>query len=232
VARGAPDWLPTAVLTSTGSRGRGEMIEYPLIVDLPALVWAANLAALELHVPQWTVGPGGTRNLPDRLVFDLDPGPGTTVVECARVAERLREVLVADRLTPWAKTSGSKGMQVYCAIHTDTAEASSAYAKAVALRLARQTPDQVTATMAKAARSGRVFIDCSQNNPHKTTIAPYSLRGREYPTVSTPVTWDEVRACEQVEMLTFTAEDVLGRVDELGDVFAGLTGSGVSLPAP
>jgi bifunctional non-homologous end joining protein LigD len=230
VARGAPDWLPTAKLPSTGSRGRGETVEYPLIEDLPALVWAANMAALELHVPQWTVGPDDTRNLPDLLVFDLDPGPGTTIVDCARIAERLHDLLVDDGLTPWAKTSGSKGMQVYCGIHTQDAQAPSAYAKALALRLAKQTPDHVTATMAKAARNGRVFIDWSQNNPHKTTIAPYSLRGREHPTVATPVTWDEVRACRQPEMLTFTADDVLRRVDELGDLFAGVADARAALP--
>jgi bifunctional non-homologous end joining protein LigD len=219
VAAGAPEWLRTVVLPSAGSRS-GESIEYVLIDDLPALVWAANLAALELHVPQWTVGADGTRNAPDRLVFDLDPGPDVSIVECARVAERLYEALVADGLRPWAKTSGSKGMQVYCGIRTEDALAPSAYAKALAQRLTRETPDRVTATMAKAARAGRVFIDWSQNNPHKTTVAPYSLRGREHPTVSTPVTWAEVRACRRPEMLTFTAEDVLRRVDELGDVFA------------
>jgi bifunctional non-homologous end joining protein LigD len=220
VARGAPDWLSTVALASTGSRGRGETIEYVVVEELAALVWAANLAALELHVPQWTVTPDGARGLPDPLVFDLDPGPGTTVVECA------------DGLTPRAQTSGSKGMQVYCGIHTDSAQAPSAYAKAVAMGLARQTPDRVTATMAKAARTGRVFVDWSQNNPHKTTIAPYSLRGREHPTVSTPVTWEEVRACDQVELLTFTAEDVLHRVDQLGDVFADLGETRAALPPP
>lgn len=230
VAQGAPDWLPRVTLPSTGSRGSGQTIDYPLIEDLPALVWAANLAALELHVPQWTVGPDATRNPPDRLVFDLDPGPGTTVVDCARVAERLRDILLVDGLTPFAKTSGSKGMQVYCAIHTDDPQAPSAYAKTLAQRLARETPDRVTATMAKAARTGRVFIDWSQNNPHKTTIAPYSLRGREHPTVATPVTWDEVQSCEEIADLTFTAEDVLHRVAADGDVIADLTRDHAPLP--
>jgi bifunctional non-homologous end joining protein LigD len=230
VSRGAPDWLPTVRLASTGSRGKRETIEYPLIEDLPALVWAANLAALELHVPQWTVGPDETRNAPDLLVFDLDPGPGTTVVDCARIAERLYDALGADGLTPWAKTSGSKGMQVYCGIRTQDAKAPSVYAKAVALRLARETPEQVTATMAKAARSNRVFIDWSQNNPHKTTIAPYSLRGREHPTVSTPVTWDEVRACQEAQTLTFTADEVLHRLDDVGDLLADFATARAPLP--
>jgi bifunctional non-homologous end joining protein LigD len=108
VPRGAPDWLRTVRLPSAGSRGSGDTIEYPLFEELPALVWAANLAALELHVPQWTIGPGPARRPPDLLVFDLDPGDGTTIVECARVAERLYDSLVADGLTPLAKTSGSK----------------------------------------------------------------------------------------------------------------------------
>ncbi|WP_410671477.1 DNA ligase D [Amycolatopsis sp. cmx-4-68] len=220
VPKGAPAWLRTVRLTSTGSRG--ESIDYTLLDDLPGLVWAANMAALELHVPQWTVGPDAARRPPDRLVFDLDPGPGTTIVDCARVAERLYEVLVADGLTPYAKTSGSKGMQLYCAIRTDDPAAPSAYAKRLAQQLARETPDAVTAVMAKAQRTGRVFIDWSQNNPAKTTVAPYSLRGRDHPTVSTPVTWAEVRACRKVEELTFTADEVLARLDSDGDLLSGL----------
>ncbi|REH47378.1 bifunctional non-homologous end joining protein LigD [Kutzneria buriramensis] len=141
--------------------------------------------------------PGPSRGLPDRLVFDLDLGPGTTVVACCRVAERLREILLADGLMPMATTSGSKGLQVYCSIDTADPLAPSAYAKSLAQQLARQTPGNVTATMAKAAGEGRVFIAWSQNNPAKTTISPYSLRGREHPTVATPVTWDEVSACRR-----------------------------------
>jgi bifunctional non-homologous end joining protein LigD len=229
IPNGAPSWLRTVRLPSTGSRGSGDTIEYPLLDDLPALVWSANMAALELHVPQWTV-EAEVRQPPDRLVFDLDPGPGTSVVDCARVAERLHDVLVADGLTPYAKTSGSKGMQLYCGIRTSDPAAPSAYAKKLAQRLARETPDSVTAVMAKAQRAGRVFIDWSQNNPAKTTIAPYSLRGRDRPTVSTPVTWDEVRACRHVNHLTFTADEVLDRVDEHGDLLAGLDESRAPLP--
>ncbi|MEU0797972.1 DNA ligase D [Amycolatopsis sp. NPDC005961] len=230
VPNGAPSWLRTVRLPSTGSRGSGDTIDYPLLDDLPALVWSANMAALELHVPQWTVTSDATPQPPDRLVFDLDPGPGTSVVDCSRVAERLHDVLVADGLTPFAKTSGSKGMQLYCGIRTDDPGAPSAYAKRLAQRLARETPDSVTAVMAKAQRGGRVFIDWSQNNPAKTTIAPYSLRGRDRPTVSTPVTWDEVRACRHVNHLTFTADEVLDRVAEHGDLLAGLAESRASLP--
>jgi bifunctional non-homologous end joining protein LigD len=228
VPRGAPDWLPTVPLPSSGSRGSGDTIRYALLAELPALVWSANMAALELHVPQWTVDAG--RSAPDRLVFDLDPGPGTSIVECCRVAERLRDILLEDGLTPYAKTSGSKGMQLYCAIDTDRPDRPSAYAKALAQRLARQTPDQVTATMAKAQRTGKVFIDWSQNNPAKTTIAPYSLRGRDLPTVSTPVTWDEVRTCRRPHQLVFTADDVLDRITDLGDLLADLPTTRAPLP--
>ncbi|MEU4520692.1 DNA ligase D [Amycolatopsis sp. NPDC024027] len=223
VPKGAPAWLRTVRLAGTGGT-----IDYPLLDDLPGLVWAANMAALELHVPQWTVD-SGTRRPPDRLVFDLDPGPGTTIVDCCRVAERLHDALVADGLTPYAKTSGSKGMQLYCGIRTDDPVAPSAYAKRLAQRLAKETPESVTAVMAKAQRTGRVFIDWSQNNPAKTTVAPYSLRGRDHPTASTPVTWDEVRACRHVNHLTFTADDVLDRIEDHGDLLAGLAGDGVPL---
>jgi bifunctional non-homologous end joining protein LigD len=232
--KGAPAWLPTAALPSTGSRsGRGEgTIEYALLDELAALVWAANLAALELHVPQWTVGPGSAPRPPDRLVFDLDPGPGTSIVACCRVAERLQELLTADSLTPFAKTSGSRGMQLYCGIRTDDPARPAAYAKRLAQRLARETPGEVTAVMAKAQRTGKVFIDWSQNNPAKTTVAPYSLRGRDRAAVSTPLTWDEVRACRHAARLVFTADDVLDRVADHGDLFAGLATTRAALPAP
>ncbi|MFJ7218899.1 DNA ligase D [Amycolatopsis sp. NPDC098790] len=232
VPNGAPDWLPTVRLPSTGSRsGRGDgEIEYALLDELAALVWAANLAALELHVPQWRVDADGHRLPPDLLVFDLDPGPGTAIVHCARVAERLRDVLCDDGLTPFAKTSGSKGMQLYAAIDTNDPAAPSAYAKKLAQRLARETPDSVTAVMAKNQRTNRVFIDWSQNNPSKTTVAPYSLRGREHPTVSTPLMWDEVEACRHTAQLVFTADDVLARINDHGDLLDTLHEKRVALP--
>jgi bifunctional non-homologous end joining protein LigD len=231
VPQGAPDWVRTVRLAGTGSRGGGETVEYALIDDLAALVWAANLAALELHVPQWTVDDQAARRPPDRLVFDLDPGPGTTVVDCARVAERLHDLLVADGLTPFAKTSGAKGMQLYAAVRVREADRTSAYAKSLAEHLARETPDLVTAKMTKVLRPGRVLVDWSQNNPAKTTVAPYSLRGRDGPTASTPVTWDEVRACRLPADLRFTADQVLDRVALLGDLLADLAHTGAALPA-
>jgi bifunctional non-homologous end joining protein LigD len=222
VSRHAPDWVRTVRLTGSGSRGRGEAVDYPLLDDLPALVWAANLAALELHVPQWTAPGDETRQAPDRLVFDLDPGPPATIVECCRTAERLYDILVADGLMPVPKTSGSKGLQVYCGVRTRGPGPTSAYAKALAERLGTETPRLVVAKMTKALRTGKVFVDWSQNNPAKTTIAPYSLRGRAHPTVSTPVTWEEVRSCRRAEDLVFTATEVLDRVEEYGDLFSAV----------
>jgi bifunctional non-homologous end joining protein LigD len=156
------------------------------------------------------------------VVFDLDPGEGTTVVDCARVAERLAERLAADGLSCWPRTSGGKGMQLYVPVTVTRAEQTSEFAKALAEELARETPERVTAVMAKARRRGKVFVDWSQNNPHKTTIASYSLRGRARPTVATPVTWKEVRACRRPEDLVFTAADLPARIAEHGDLLAPL----------
>lgn len=211
-----PEWVRTMRLESPGSTKGNETVNYVMVDELATLVWLANLAALELHVPQWTVGPRGGKRDPDLLVFDLDPGAPATVVECARVAELIRVVLDDDGVDCWAKTSGNKGMQVYAyAPAKDTSE----YAKVVAQRLAREQPGLIVSTMAKAQRTGKVFIDWSQNNTAKTTVAPYSLRARERPAVSTPVTWDEVEECEVVEDLVFTADEVLERVESAGDLF-------------
>jgi bifunctional non-homologous end joining protein LigD len=230
VSRHAPDWVRTAELV-THSRGSGdETNHHPVVDSLPTLVWAANLAALELHVPQWTVGPRGARRNPDLLVFDLDPGEPATVVECAKVAALLRDELAEDGLTAYAKTSGSKGMQLYCAVRTQRPEATSEYAKVLAEKLTGLRPELVVAKMGKILRAGKVFVDWSQNNPAKTTIAPYSLRGRDQPTVSAPVSWEEVEACETTDDLTFTSDDVLDRVDELGDLLAGLADNRATLP--
>ncbi len=214
-----PDWIRTATIPSDSSRGRGTTVTYLVVDDLPALIWAANLAGLELHVPQWRM-PGLRR--PDLLVFDLDPGAPANIVDCCRVAEDLRPLLEAEGFEPLAKTSGGKGLQLYAAISGVTSEQASDQARAFAERLERDQPRRVVSRMTKALRTGRVLIDWSQNNGSKTTVAPYSLRARQSPTVSTPVTWDEVRACRQPEQLFFTAETVLERVAEHGDLFAPL----------
>jgi bifunctional non-homologous end joining protein LigD len=209
-----PEWVQVAL----GPGDRGGAIEYCRLADRASLVWAANLAALELHVPQWRIGPRGGHQLPDLVVFDLDPGEGATVVDCARVAEQIFDHLAEDGLVAYPRTSGGKGLQLYLPVAVSRAERTSEFAKALAEDLARETPGRVTAVMAKARRRGKVFVDWSQNNPHKTTIASYSLRGRARPTVATPVTWDEVRACRRPEDLVFTAADLPARIAEHGDL--------------
>jgi len=213
-----PEWLRTETLPSPGSTKKRESIDYAVIEELAALVWVANLATLELHTPMWRMGVGG----PDLLVFDLDPGPGTSIVECCEVALLLRPLLEAEGLTPIAKTSGSKGMQVYARTHVpDT----SSYAKELAQRLEKQRPQLVVHRMAKALRPGKVLVDWSQNNPAKTTVSVYSLRARDTPTVSTPLTWQEVETCSSASELVFTSDDVLGRVETQGDLFGPLLSS-------
>lgn len=228
--RGTPDWVRTVRLPAPGSGMDRETLDYVVIQDLPTLVWAANLAALELHVPQWTVGPRGGVRQPDLLVLDLDPGAPATVVECAQVACMLRDLLADDGLDAYPKTSGSKGMQVYASVTAASEEHTSAYARDLAQRLERQHPDLVVSRMAKNLRPGKVLVDWSQNNVAKTTVAPYSLRARSEPTVSTPVSWDEVDGCRRPGDLTFLAEDVLARVEKDGDLFEPLLHEGPHLP--
>jgi bifunctional non-homologous end joining protein LigD len=223
--RGTPDWVRTVRLPVPGSSHDRETIDYVVVEDLPTCAWLGNLAALELHVPQWTVGPRGAVRPPNLLVLDLDPGPPATVVECAQVALMLREVLEADGLTAVPKTSGSKGMQVYAPITATSDENTSAYARDLAQRLEREHPKLVVSRMAKNLRGGKVFVDWSQNNAAKTTVAAYSLRARPRPWVSTPITWDEVAGCRKPPDLQFEAADVLRRVDELGDLAEPLLAS-------
>jgi bifunctional non-homologous end joining protein LigD len=220
-ARGTPDWVRTVTLPVPGSTKDRETIDFLVVEELATLVWLANLAALELHVPQWQVAKRARTPRTDLVVFDLDPGPPAGIVECCEVAVRLRAVLEEDGLTPFAKTSGSKGMQVSAPVRVDDPGRPSKYAHAVARRLERDDPDLVVSRMTKSLRPGKIFVDWSQNNPAKTTVAPYSLRAKDTPTVSTPLTWDEVAAGEH---LSFTAGEVLDRVAERGDLFGGTLG--------
>jgi bifunctional non-homologous end joining protein LigD len=220
VSRHAPPWIRTVRVGTPG--GRSENAEFPLIESVEGLAWAANLAALELHVPQWKVGPRGGRRNPDLVVFDLDPGEGTTVVDCCRVAELIADLLAEDDLQAYPRTSGGKGLHLYLPVTVSKPERTVEFAKDVAERLARQEPRRVVAVMAKARRRGRVFVDWSQNDTAKTTVASYSLRGRPLPTVATPVTWEEVRACRRPENLIFTLDDLPGRLDEHGDLLGPL----------
>jgi bifunctional non-homologous end joining protein LigD len=220
VTQHRPDWIRTARVPSESSRGRGAgPVTYLVVDDLAALIWAANLAGLELHVPQWRM-PDLRR--PDLLVFDLDPGAPANIVDCCRVAEDLRPLLEAEGFAPLPKTSGGKGLQLYAPISGVTSEQASDQARAFAERLERDQPGRVVSRMTKVLRTGKVLIDWSQNNGSKTTVAPYSLRARQSPTVSTPVSWAEVQACERPEQLFFTAETVLDRVERHGDLFAPL----------
>jgi bifunctional non-homologous end joining protein LigD len=217
--RGTPDWVRTVTLPVPGSTKNRETIDYVVVAELPTMVWLANLAALELHVPQWQVPRRARTPRTDIVVFDLDPGPPATIAECCEVAVALRAVLEEDGLAPVAKTSGSKGMQVSAPVSVDDPELPSKYAHVVAKRLEAEHPDLVVSRMTKSLRPHKIFVDWSQNNPAKTTVAPYSLRARPYPTVSTPLTWDEVASGGH---LSFTADEVLARVDEHGDLFGSV----------
>jgi bifunctional non-homologous end joining protein LigD len=230
--RGTPEWVRRERLPTPGSSKDRETIDFVVVDELATLVWAANLASLEFHTPMWRVpSPGaGRAGDPDLVVFDLDPGPPATVVECCEVALMLEEVLVDDGLDPVAKTSGSKGLQLYAAVSGASSRETSDYARALAERFERSHPDLVVSRMTKALRPGKVLVDWSQNNAAKTTVSVYSLRARPRHTVSTPVTWDEVEACEAPEDLAFPAEEVLERVAESGDLFAPLLEPGPPLP--
>ncbi|AUG76359.1 ATP-dependent DNA ligase [Kitasatospora sp. MMS16-BH015] len=207
---GAPDWLTTMQVTHS----EGEL-EQVVVADLPTLIWAANLGALELHVPQWREDPAEH----DRLVVDLDPGPGMSVVECCAVALLARELLVADGLTVWPKTSGAKGLHLAVPLRPTPARTAGAYARELAARLRVAHPGLVVDRMERRLRTGRVFVDWSQNNSAKTTAAPYSLRAGRVPGVSTPLEWAEVAACRSAEQLAFTPEQVAERA---GDPWAGV----------
>ncbi len=218
---GAPEWVRIARLPVPGSTKARDMLDYVVADDLPTLVWLANLAALELHVPQWRVGAGDNQMAaPDRLVIDLDPGAPAGLAQCAEVALLLRDRMAQDGLTALPKTSGRKGMQLMCALDgSRSSEQVSAYVKTVAQELAGDHPRLITAAMAKNLRPYKVFIDWSQNSSAKTTVAPYSLRGEREPTVSAPLTWDEVAAGG---LRPVRAGEVLDRVADLGDLYAPL----------
>jgi len=213
--KGTPDWVPRYTIQHSDGTN-----DYPVADELATLVWLAQLAALELHVPQWRFSVDGTPLPPDRLVLDLDPGEGVTLAETAEVAAWVREVLEGANLKPYPVTSGSKGIHLYA--HLDgslsTAQASD-LARELAQALQSEHPDRVTAVMRKSDRGGKVFLDWSQNNGNKTTITPYSLRGRTRPTVAAPRTWEELAdpALQQVEL-----GEMLTRLKDLGDLLADL----------
>ena len=225
---GTPDWVRTERLPVPGSTKSRETIDFVVVDDLPTLVWVANIASLELHTPQWRVGEN-----PDLMVVDLDPGAPAGLVECCGVAVLMRDRLAADGVDSYLKTSGKKGMQLCCPISGEQdSDEVSRYAKQVAEELAAMVPASITAKMAKNLRPGKVFIDWSQNAAAKTTVTPYSLRAQPSPTASTPLTWEEVEAFGTGEepARQFTAEEVLERVDEYGDLLEDLLTPGPRVP--
>ena len=221
-----PGWVPVC----RGPGDRGGPIEYCRLDSVAALAWSANLAALEIHAP---MARCGDLDSPTMVVFDLDPGSPATIIECCQVALQIGDVLDSVGLVAWAKTSGSKGLQLYVPLNRPHSHDHAAgFALAVAQLLEKSLPALVVSMMKRSLRPGKVFIDWSQNARFKTTIAPYSLRGRDRPTVSTPITWDEVSGGADGEPLTFTAADVLDRVDDFGDLFAPTLTVEQHLPAP
>ena len=213
-----PDWVRT---TPVWSETRGADIDYPMVQDRATLVWLTNLAALELHA---FLHRAPKLDRPDALVFDLDPGPPATVVECCRVGLRIERLFSRLGLESFAKTSGSKGLQVYVPLDRRTTYATSRpFAEAVAQQIQSELPDLVVVNMRRDLRPGKVFIDWSQNDEHKTTVGVYSLRAKARPTVSTPVKWAEVRAGTKQgdpAKLAFETAAVLKRLDKHGDLFA------------
>ncbi len=223
VPPGTPEWVMTARVPR--SEGPARMV---LVQDLPSLMWAANLVT-EFHTPQWLIYTPGEA---DRLVFDLDPGPPATVVDCCRVALWLRERLARDGVEAYAKTSGSKGLHLLAAVRGASSERTSRYAKDLAVEAERAMPRLVLHRMTRSLRPGKVFVDWSQNAARKTTAAPYTLRARAEPMVSAPVTWEEVAECRAPGRLEFRAQDVGPRLQDFGDLLAPLLDPGRAAELP
>jgi bifunctional non-homologous end joining protein LigD len=215
--RHRPDWVPTARIWSEGNQ---RWMDYCLAQDLPTLIWAANLADLELHT---SLALAGNIEQPTAMVYDLDPGEPANIVQCCRVGLWLRDLLDGMGLKAFPKTSGSKGLQAYVPLNTKAGyPETKSFAHELARKLERDHPDLVVSEMKKSLRKNKVFVDWSQNDQHKTTVCVYSLRARERPTVSCPVTWDEVEDCltqEDPELLVFDSAHVLDRVKKHGDFF-------------
>jgi bifunctional non-homologous end joining protein LigD len=236
VPRHAPDWIRTITVDRKGTDRWGKQLEqdsgretteFVLVDDLATLTYLVNLAAVEFHTPMWRAGSGNQPRPPDLLVFDLDPGPPAALSECCRVALRLRARAMRDQIELMPKTSGSKGLQLYgsVAVKRWPAQRTNTYAHELAQELEKADGDLVVSRMAKPLREGKVFIDWSQNNTAKTTVSPYSLRALDGPSVSTPLTWDEVAEAAEghgAPLLGFRPGDVLDRVESMGDLFGSL----------
>ncbi len=212
-----PEWVKTAPIWSDSN---SRTVNYILANDLATLVWIANLASLELHP---SLSLASNIEQPTMIVFDLDPGPPADIVQCAQVGLWVRAIFDHFGLQSFPKTSGSKGMQIYVPLNTKTSYSETKqFAHALARLLEQEHPELVVSDMKKAVRTNKIFVDWSQNDQHKTTIGVYSLRAREHPTVSTPITWDEVEQTlkkKDAQRLVFEASDVLKRVEKMGDLF-------------
>jgi bifunctional non-homologous end joining protein LigD len=215
-----PDWVKTVPIWSEGNKRN---VNYILCNDLPTLIWVENLGSIELH-PSLSLAQDIT--CPRSIVFDLDPGPPANIVQCCQVAIWLRTIFEHLKLESFPKTSGSKGMQIYVPLNTKTSyDETKPLAHALARLLENEHRDLVVSDMKKAIRTNKVFVDWSQNDEHKTTVSVYALRARERPTVSTPITWDEVEHClkkKDVKLLVFESQQTLDRVQKMGDLFAPL----------
>ena len=226
--KGTPSWVRTENLPTPGSTKNRTSVDFVMVDAVATLAWLGNLAALELHIPQWRVERRAEPRHPDRLVIDLDPGEGTGITECVEVARLLRDRLAADGLTAYPKSSGKKGIHLCCPIAAEQTDTTvSAYARRIAYTLSQEHPDLVTGNMRKVHRIGRVLIDWSQNNAAKTTVAPYSLRNHRAPTVSTPLAWDEM-----VPDLdgAFSPAEVMERLERHGDLWSPLLEPGPPVP--
>jgi bifunctional non-homologous end joining protein LigD len=223
-----PDWVKTVPIWSDRNR---RTVHYVLADDMATLVWLANLAALELH-PSLALATEIT--CPTEMVFDLDPGPPANIVQCCQVGLWLREIFEHFNLQSFPKTSGSKGLQIYVPLNTSvTYEATKLFSHALAQLLEHDHREQVVSEMKKQVRTGKVFVDWSQNDEHKTTIGVYSLRAREHPTVSTPVTWDEVERAHKKKdagLLVFEAKEAVARFEKMGDLFEPVLALKQTLP--
>lgn len=212
-----PGWVETTKVSSRREEGH---IDYCVMNDLPALVWVANLADLELHT---FLHKAPKIERPNFIAFDLDPGAPADIRLCSQVALWLREIFDGWGVEAFPKTSGSKGLQIYLPLNqpTVTYEKTKPFAQALAQRLEREHPTEIVSRMQKNLRAGKVLVDWSQNDEHKTTVCAYSLRAKEQPTASTPVTWDEVKKCAAGQLpLSFHCHETLARVQEMGDLFA------------
>lgn len=229
VPNGAPSWLRTVTVSSTGSRGGGDTIVFPVVQGLADLTYFANLASLELHVHQWTVGRNGRPKNPNRLVIDLDPGSPAGLQECCQVALLVRDKLADRGLSAAPVTSGSKGLHMYAALPGRlNADEVRDRAQKIARELTHEHPDLVLWRMTKSLRPGKVFLDWSQNTGAKTTISPYSLRGKDRPYVAAPRTWEEIEEGADEGLGQLQLEEVLTRVNTAGDIFgAQLDATGI-----